>query len=374
MICIGHLTIRPIPREGESLNSYLMRICKANMISYMDLLRYVQPVENKDVFYRRSIRIDIMPQQKHDMSKLAILLRLSENKLFEMTYDSLRLKLNQYGLYLGDDFLTLMPLLLESKLRKFCPLCLKENFGFQLLWQVKNIDCCIKHNIKLSTNCPSCNQKQNYFHNNLGSYRCNHCDSALFFENETFERIDDYFAMRKFLDWQYILDPQTQLFPESDIGVEKMLCISFIYFLQFQLEEFPTNYNYNLVKKKLRHDYLHSIIRYINDKSSPQKVTFSYLMNVLSKENLRLEDFAKVKVPKSYTNSLFYQEEISDKFKCLTPWCVSYQESDSLVEIPFLSYSYHKKEKYSKNCICKNVALDMDIIRVLNSGKKKKED
>lgn len=273
MIQLSRLTIRPEIKDGESLSSYLMRACRANMVLYLDLLRHVQPIRSMDVFYRRSIRIDIMPQQKHDMKRLAMLIGQTEKSLFEMTYDSLRLKFNHYGLYFDESFLTLMPVLLESNKRKFCTHCLEENLGFQMLWQVRDIDVCFKHNVKLRTSCPICNHDQSYIHNNLGAYRCYHCENYLFSENQQFHEANEEYMHQRYDEWKYILDSKKRLFPGlvDGLDLQKTICITLIYILQLQLEESPTQYRYNLVSRLLRHDFLHSILRFINDQTSPRK-------------------------------------------------------------------------------------------------------
>ncbi|WP_025693124.1 TniQ family protein [Paenibacillus zanthoxyli] len=357
---MSRLTIRPEVKYGESLSSYLMRACQANMILYFDLLRHVQPIKSMDVFYRRSIRIDIMPQQKHDMRRLAMLLGQTEKSLYEMTFDSLRLKLNHYGLYLNDSFLTLMPVLLESNKRKFCTYCLKENIGYQMLWQVREIDVCLKHKVKLKTSCPICNHDQSYIHNNLGAYRCYHCGNYLFSENQQFHEANKECMPQRYNEWQYILDPKKQLFPGlvNGLDLQKTICITLIYILQLQLEESPTQYRYNLVSRLLRHDYLHSILRFINDETSPQKVTFPQIIKILNKIKISFKAFTKTKVPASYVNSiklLKNQEKVNRK--CLTPWCITFDKSDALKEIPFTHNSTFKKEKYSGASICDNCGI-----------------
>ncbi|ETT50668.1 MULTISPECIES: TniQ family protein [Paenibacillus] len=357
---MSRLTIRPEIKDGESLSSYLMRACRANMVLYLDLLRHVQPIRSMDVFYRRSIRIDIMPQQKHDMKRLAMLIGQTEKSLFEMTYDSLRLKFNHYGLYFDESFLTLMPVLLESNKRKFCTHCLEENLGFQMLWQVRDIDVCFKHNVKLRTSCPICNHDQSYIHNNLGAYRCYHCENYLFSENQQFHEANEEYMHQRYDEWKYILDSKKRLFPGlvDGLDLQKTICITLIYILQLQLEESPTQYRYNLVSRLLRHDFLHSILRFINDQTSPQKVTFPQLMKILNKAKIRMIDFVEMKVPASYVNSiksLKVQESVIRK--CLSPWCITFEKSDALKEIPYTHFSSFKNQKFSNTSICVNCGI-----------------
>ena len=38
---------------------------------------------------------------------------------------------------------------------KFCPLCLKKNNYYKLIWQVKEVEVCLEHSVKLIRKCPS---------------------------------------------------------------------------------------------------------------------------------------------------------------------------------------------------------------------------
>lgn len=358
---MSSLTIRPLIKEGESLSSYLMRTCQANKIDYLDLINYVQPKKTADFLYKRSFRIDVLPQQKHDIKSLAELLGQTEKKILGMTFNSLRVNLSCSEFYTDNSFLSLMPLLMEIKLRKFCSHCLKENSGFQKLWQIKGIEYCIKHKVKLRNSCSVCNQEQPYIQNNLGEYRCLYCEDYLFSNDqespELIELGDD--QLKIYENWKYLLKPESQILPRiiNGLSLEQTVCLTVIFALQSQIEESPTQFRSNLVSKLLRSEYLYRMLRSFNEKGPSQKITLPHLLKILKRTGISLEHFINIQVPDSYIMSIKYRDKERASRRCLTPWCTTYKKADAIMQIPFNNYSYYNKERYSKASICTNCSI-----------------
>lgn len=55
---------------------------------------------------------------------------------------------------------------------RYCPLCLKENNYFRLVWQMKTAFICLKHKVWLMDTCPSCKRDIKYSIGLLGKCSC----------------------------------------------------------------------------------------------------------------------------------------------------------------------------------------------------------
>lgn len=81
-------------------------------------------------------------------------------------------------------------------------------------------------------------------------------------------------------------------------------------------------------------------------------------MKILNKAKIRMIDFVEMKVPASYVNSiksLKVQESVIRK--CLSPWCITFEKSDALKEIPYTHFSSFKNQKFSNTSICVNCGI-----------------
>lgn len=100
--------------------------------------------------------LDIAPSFMLDINYLSDLVDKDCNKLMDLTFHFMLTRI------LGKN-LNIVELLKKSILKKYfnysrvyCPLCLKENSFYKLLWQIKDIDYCYKHHVKLLDKCPYC--------------------------------------------------------------------------------------------------------------------------------------------------------------------------------------------------------------------------
>jgi hypothetical protein len=75
----------------------------------------------------------------------------------------------------GTTYISMISREIDRTVRWFCPKCIKEQGYYKLLWQVKEIEICDIHLIKLEYICKSCNRPHLYVHKEIGT--CIYCDS-----------------------------------------------------------------------------------------------------------------------------------------------------------------------------------------------------
>jgi hypothetical protein len=169
----------------ESLTSYLSRLAEVHKITTGILLKEILgPRFNKKYFFRVNDQVK-SPQGYRDF--------INSNGLIAKEFVSV---IEQLTMRRDIQYLTLLPwgdftgnrrLLREH--RAWCPLCLEENSKWKgiifepLIWQVKLINKCPKHNVNLLETCLLCNKKNGVLTQLHRNGYCQKCNKPLWIKN-----------------------------------------------------------------------------------------------------------------------------------------------------------------------------------------------
>lgn len=160
---VKKLINRPQPFPEESLTSYLQRIAQNNYIPPHELWRWFM-VEGAH-YPQSSIAkvIDYVPGNILDLKKMSCSLDIEIEKIISLTFQVVLKKF--YSKYTTDSEFAASRILIGmiDSTRKFCLKCLRDFSYYKLIWQVKEINHCQKHNVRLLSQCPNCQRKISLF-------------------------------------------------------------------------------------------------------------------------------------------------------------------------------------------------------------------
>ncbi|WP_162879201.1 TniQ family protein [Paraliobacillus quinghaiensis] len=346
-------TVRPKPLEGESLTGYFMRLAKNNYLSLDEFFYIVKSDYKKS---SRQLHItDTLPEKVMNIELLKKILKCCSSDIEKMSFT------NVFYLFFNDkeealsNYRSVMPEMIEKEKRKFCSYCLEETGTYKLVWQLKDIQVCDIHQIKLQSKCPSCSNEQPYVSLELANYSCHFCHSPL-----TTPSIDTTYSdialindqLQKYQDWNFLMTSDITLSFENIPGLhkEKQLAISFIYLFTgkentFDMKTIP----------KTERSYIRGLLRFLNNGGSRLKVTLRRLFRLIEHSKTSMREFSEMRVPESFIKSLKltpYKKEVGP---CLCSWCKSNKSDKSIKELTNIegnnSYKF-VQVSYSKISVC----------------------
>lgn len=276
--------------KGESLSSYIIRLAEMNRVSPIDLLNlfsYKKISSNSHL-------IDIIPQKYIRVNELCS--AVGHNNLARMSLLTVLLKVGIEE----ENILSWKKHLygLVDHALKYCPLCLRHERYYKLIWQLKEISICRYHGIYLMNSCPHCGSTIHILSYNSLIGTCDNCQGYLYDGEVIKAPIPQiYNNNRLWNDWEYLLDPDCQsLISETihqnifDLAVK----IIYTYDLLYNIKNISkTNSN----KPALFRYYLQLICGIYMSKV---KITLSTILSILRELDISLVDFAKMEVPKDY--------------------------------------------------------------------------
>lgn len=287
------LSVRPTPKSGESLTSFLLRAGNLNGCNEMDIWRDIHAgsvhMIKSNLFYRLDYDYCLI-----DPKRLTRLLDVSLDSIAQLTFFTVCSKFfdNPYQDY--DRAMAMIQIALDKKSSKFCPSCIEQDSAYKLIWQLKKIDKCFIHNIKLES-------KANLV--------------------DVLEVVDDLNDLNQqaetYRRWQFLLAPGQILTKRYEkLNMERSLALKILFVAQNQasiyIRKDVVGFSKNLVK---------SLVAFVRDTSVVKKVTQLLLFEVLDYADMTIEDFAKLNVPKSYLNSVVTVKLKKEAGVCVTPWC-----------------------------------------------------
>lgn len=143
--------------DGESLASYLYRLAGENYydspLVFLDVLGVSEREMNQNLF------------NEHAFAQITELSSVSKELLYRMTINSF---LDQWSPTFLDG------ILLKSKI-KYCPSCINDEKHHQLIWMLRPVTVCLKHDLLLVDRCGSCGSEISMA--NLMENKCNQCGS-----------------------------------------------------------------------------------------------------------------------------------------------------------------------------------------------------
>ncbi|GAF09550.1 TniQ family protein [Paenibacillus pini] len=289
------LTVRPTPKSGESLTSFLFRTGISNGCDKMDIWRDIHTgsvhMLRSNLYYRLDYDFCLI-----DPKRLSRLLDITLDSIAQLSYFTVCSKFfnNPYQEY--DRAMVMIQKALDKKSRKFCPSCIKQEDVYKLIWQLKEIDNCFIHNIKLESNVKLVDIPVVVADTNDLSQ-----------QKKTYHR------------WLFLLESDQMLTKRyGKLSMERSLALKLLFVAQNQATDYIrkdiVGFSKNLVK---------SLVAFVRGNSVVKKVTQSLLFEVLDYANMNIEQFSKIDVPKSYLNSILTVKEkkVSPSRACMTPWC-----------------------------------------------------
>jgi len=354
---IEKFTIRLMPKQNEIFSAYLARVAHANFISISELISYVtmDSIAHNCSISSRAFYLDTTSLSQQELIKISYLLGIEKSRIINMTF------INVYKKWLNsdeeqiNDYKNVLRYMLIKDERRFCPECLRDNEGYPMLWQIKEIEICDKHNSMLTSICKACGERQPYITNSTSEYMCYKCGRFLY-EQESTKGLEPTFVneqLRYYKDWHYLLNNNTQII--SNINVNKGLvgiAIAYIYIAHI--------YNIN---DKLENRFINRLINSIKKNSLIEYVTVNRLLSLIRKINYSLEEFHDLVIPDLFIDSLIHINYDHQLGPCLAPWCLSYGTNRHMKEI---NQFRCKIGKYKYASVCMSCFMKYGYSRMNN--------
>jgi hypothetical protein len=335
---VNRFTVRPRPYEGESLSGYLIRLSLANFVDCREILRYLQ----KGNYFKNGGRpvsyIDIYPELQIDYQLLEHSAGLSSMMIDTLSFKSTIFKFVTESSDWGKIRLTQM---LNTKNRRFCPICLSNSMNYKLLWQVREIEICEVHKVLLTSTCSNCQCEQPYYAQSLGLGLCFNCSYELYHLTRESGVTD---SIRKqllyYLDWGNLLDPKFSFEHSVDTDVAKQVLAAKILYINSE----------QITNPPLTETYLRDLRAYIRGKKITIPLTIPMMIKCLRNLDMSLAEFANLQLPSAYIQRIQEDSTLKHFGSCIAPWCKSFNMNNAMVGI---NYNWEVQGKnFSKNAIC----------------------
>ncbi|MFJ7993855.1 TniQ family protein [Peribacillus frigoritolerans] len=327
-------SVRPKIKSGESLTSFLLRVCIDNSVTIKELFNEIK-TSYKQPDLRNAHQIDFNPLNTIDVKLLVSLTDLDVNCLNLCTFNGLishfiscdeTRRLNNSSTLIKDLF--------TVKKRNFCPGCLQENIYYKLIWQVKDILTCPSHNIPLTSLCPECGKEQPYLHMNLAEGTCCYCCSSLT-KTQNFHINNESLMYSQWLSNQWddlaALNPATQT--KQIIIATKLLYVCGNLNKHFSIQR----------GDNISRDYQFKLLRIVANKSPDEYgIGLNILLRTLWRLDYSIKDFFSITIPLNFSNSLTAYLNKNSFIKCIVPWCRHRDSNEKLIRInTFRAKTHH---------------------------------
>lgn len=332
----SRFTVRPLPKSGESLSGYLLRIVDMNFVDVNTLLASVHNGSRR----RTDHQIDILPERVIDLQALAAIVGVPFSQLWTMTFQSVVEKyVDKFDP--SQEYPTAMRRGVTDKThRRFCPVCLQEEGVLKLIWQVKEVEICDKHHVGLTSKCPVCETEQPFLSKSIAVLRCASCGSTLTSHEARKVEDTDLIAaqLRVYSDWRYLMSSSCEsLVPEiKNYGKEKSLAIAIIYLLQGK----PETYNPESTQQHRVRKLIQGLVRMVRDESDRKWVSVAQSLDILRRLSLKPSDIRAICIPSSFVTSLYPSKYSLGT--CSAPWCKFHGTSEGMKRIPWKVYFAEK--------------------------------
>lgn len=332
---MNRLPVRPLIKQDESLSGYIMRTANSLDVDPKDLLKHIYNENNfyypkninkiKQPFLKIAFSLDVLPFRFLNKVGFCKMLDKYPEDIERMTFTNIFNKLNLSYNTNHRKYVAVLMGRVISDYRRFCPTCLKEEGIYKLLWQVKEIEVCDIHKIKLQHICSKCGSKQKYYSQALAKHICYKCGHFLWNNQQPDELCIE--RLKYYDDWRFLLDPKTAISkPIDGLDNERALAILCLYVMKNQEKYFP--------RKNVRFFHERTVadmVRFIEGKDEIRKPTFSTVFKIIRKIEMQLVEFSKIIVPNTYVYSLIKQDlPVKKGGRCLSLWC-KYYNSDIMI-------------------------------------------
>ncbi|WP_336765900.1 TniQ family protein [Paenibacillus sp. USHLN196] len=339
----GTLTIKTRPYDGESLTAFLMRTAVRNKIPYLSL------IDSVDIKRSKGFHLDYNPKFVTDLTKLCWLLEIDRKEFKSCSLGSIIELFLDEEQQLSHSYLDFYYQMLDTSYRKFCPLCLKEKNAYMLFWQISDIKVCLNHGVELTSKCPSCHQDQPYLSPSLIERECYLCKEKLSKSNHiNFKKIVlSSEQSRLYHLWNSILNNEYKPKMYNGISKSEDIALRILYFCSDNKERYvSSDVKFLTPSGKWR---LSSFVK----GGKEYKPTMHLILNVLNKSGLEFSDLFEKEIPITFITSVKQLNQHRNWYSeiplCQSPWCNSYNTSNTMIRAKPLSW---ETEKYFKAYMC----------------------
>lgn len=307
-------TVRPKPKDGESITGYFLRVAHLNAIDAIGILKLLN-VGYRQILKMQANQLDIMPDRSFDLELMCKLLNLEISQIYLMTFRS-AVKKFVGSIESIEEYPFVLYGLTDAKNRRFCPMCLHEQGFYKLIWQVKEISVCDVHGIELTSACPSCSTKQPFMSSHLALLRCATCGAPLSSSNVTKIQDNLYMQtqMRAYEDWESLLIDGKERLTQNveNHSYEQSLGITMLWLAQDRWDEYKSSYTRFWTKENA------TKIAY-KIRSGSIKLTISKVLSLIRQLGLSVTELSGLQVPCSFVSSLYPEPQVLGV--CSAPWC-----------------------------------------------------
>ncbi|MFY3790351.1 TniQ family protein [Ureibacillus sp. MALMAid1270] len=354
-------TIRPKLKAGESLLGYLIRVADENKISILELWQLINNPNGYKVDRNFSYKFDLFPSDIVHLNKLERLLNIGVVELKRHSFEPI-----VSLFYPGSAGKRVFGKEIEKRHRRFCSKCLEEEGVYQLSWQVKEIEICEKHLIRINTKCSKCGYHQPYINkNSLNHLQCDNCESKLYGEIDV--PLQDPELIQKQLrihrDWEFILGDLSAIgipYLHNPQRIHNKIALLLLYL--------TTPQNSNLNSKKHPHyepSQAKKLFRLARNKID-EKLSPSIILDTLRNLNIELREIFSQQVPLSFYKLLLkYKEKMKIEIHttCSSPWCKLHGTINGIKDLKTSSKSVYlpKEYLYDKFYVCTNCWVQIGL-------------
>lgn len=318
----NRFTVRIKPQDGESLFSFMLRFSVENGINFFTLWNMVKKTRSHFIQSDDIGGMNFVPINMIEPLNMAYLTGIENEEILKMSFYYLIKKLCGKSNIDRSRFISNM-------LRDtfcYCPKCLEENPYHRLLWSIRDVSICVKHNMPLVYKCPNCN-KEIKIKDLHGFETCPYCSYELL-NTPIPEDVGDID-----LKWQIWLDnTYKSLLSISNIGIQPHdIATKLLYILNknqpnFQREVVESSLN---VRAKLP-----SLLQYSRESlSNKRTLHLSFILSILYENNISIEEFLNLYVPNDFVASIRNKKSYKvNQVSCLAPWCKNYMKKGLLVK------------------------------------------
>ncbi|QSO54067.1 TniQ family protein [Alicyclobacillus curvatus] len=313
---------RPTPHQGESMFSFLLRIAQANEISLVSLLNFHR--RNASYIQRADLKLlDINPASVTDMWKICEMTGRSEDRLLQLTM------VRGLSILAHNDNLA-RTRFMSGAVRDtvhYCPLCIRQDPVFQLIWRFEGLNVCIKHAKCLRTACACCGEAIKYCDVETVGL-CPYCKSPMGDgipgdnpENKT-EIAQQTWLYRV---WDELMSTETEVNIEPQKVAMKLLYIS---------SGFSHTFDRNGVSGTLNRSTLQALLQQARGSLHQLRTLhITFLLNFLYAHESSFSTFVELEVPDEFVRSVISEARpLVERLSCRAPWCAGYENPGTLVK------------------------------------------
>lgn len=293
------LSIRPLYHEGESLSIYLLRVAESNYINYSDFIRSSKRAEYYQVGSFNHWIIDLYPKLMIDFSVLTKFIDIAENQLeSSMLYSVYNKIVDEKDMRNVADFNLKIKDYYDTRCRRYCPLCLKENKHYMMVWQLKDLSFCQKHKTDIISECPHCGAKQPFLSESLLRYECQLCQRSLIAQYIDFgsAKLKNPSEDMVIDTWYFLLEPKKIITEKiNGFSLEASIAIKFLYLIQIKHGE-----SFKQLAKRYGKNFIYRLLRIAKENNKLGRLTIPFIFQIIEKTDITLDNLQSVEVDEDF--------------------------------------------------------------------------